>query len=196
MKLYVVDSSLCREGAKALSFREKLQLAKNLDKSGVDAILLNAPLSGKEELVVSRTIAGNIGCGAMLLCDSASAIEAAQEALKDAKRPCIAIRLPVSTVQMEYMYHKKAPQMLDVIAGLCAQASGICENVIFIAADASRAEEGFAAKACRAAVENGAKAVALCDDSGVCMPRQMGELAEAIDFCPVFVQPRNALDIR
>lgn len=195
MKLYVVDSSLCREGAKALSFREKLQLAKNLDKSGVDAILLNAPLSGKEELVVSRTIAGNIGCGAMLLCDSASAIEAAQEALKDAKRPCIAIRLPVSTVQMEYMYHKKAPQMLEVIAGLCAQASGICENVIFIAADASRAEEGFAAKACRAAVENGAKAVALCDDSGVCMPRQMGELAEAIDFCPVFVQPSNALDM-
>ena len=195
MKLYVVDSSLCREAAKALSFREKLQLAKTLDKSGVDAILLNAPDGSKEELVISRTIAGNIGCAAMVLCHSAAGIEAAQEALKEARNPSIAIQLPISTVQMEYMYHKKAPQMLEQIAALCAQAAAICENVVFIAGDASRAEEGFAAKACRTAAVSGAKAVVLCDDSGVCLPRQMGELAAGIDFCPVFVQPSNALDM-
>lgn len=195
MKLYVVDSSLCQEGAKTLSFREKLQLARTLDGSGVDAILLPAPGAGKEARVVSRTIAGSIGCTAMLPCDSEESAAAAWECLKEAKNPAIAVTLPISTVQMEYMYHKKAPQMLETIASLCRAASGLCENVIFFAGDASRAEEGFAAKACATAAENGAKAVVLCDDSGVCLPQELGALAAQIQGCPVYVQPSNALDM-
>lgn len=195
MKLYVIDSSLCRDGAKNLSFREKLQLAKTLDGSGVDAILLPAPALSKEERVISRTIAGSISCAAMLPCDSEESAQAAWECLKDAKNPAIAVSLPISTVQMEYMYHKKAPQMLQVIASVCKAAAGLCENVVFFAGDASRAEEGFAAQACAMAAENGAKAVVLCDDSGVCLPQEMGALVAGVQGCPVYVQPSNALDM-
>ncbi len=195
MKLYVMDSSLCQEGAKALSFREKLQLAKTLDASGVDALLLPALNGSKEDAVICRTIAASMGCGVMLPCNSEEAIAAAWECLKGAKAPGIAICLPVSTVQMEYMYHKKAPKMLEVIASLCKVASAVCENVIFMAGDASRAEEGFAASACAVAAENGAKAVVLCDDSGVCLPQALGALVSQISGCPVYVQPSNALDM-
>ena len=195
MKLYVVDSSLCREGAKTLSFREKLQLAKTLDGSGVDAILLTAPAGSKEEQVVCRTIAGSIGCAAVLPCHSEEGIEAAWECLKEAKNPCIAVSLPISTVQMEYMYHKKAPQMLETIASLCAAAKAVCDNVIFIAGDASRAEEGFLAKATAAAAENGAKAAIVCDDSGICLPQELAALVSQVTACPVYVQPSNALDM-
>ncbi len=194
MKLYVVDSSLCQDSAKALSFREKLQLAKTLAASGVDALLLPALDGSKEGAVISRTIAGAVSCAAILPCDSLEGVAAAWECLKEASSPGIAIALPISTVQMEYMYHKKAPKMLEAIASLCKAASSFCENVIFFAGDASRAEEGFAAQACGVAAENGAKAVVLCDDSGVCLPQELGALVAQAQG-PVYVQPSNALDM-
>ncbi len=195
MKLYVMDSSLCQEGAKTLSFREKLQLAKTLAASGVDAILLPALGGGKEEAVICRTIASAVNCSVFVKGDSEAAISAAWECLKEAKAPGIAVSLPISTVQMEYMYHKKAPKMLETIACLCQAASALCDNVVFIAGDASRAEEGFAASACAAAVESGAKAVILCDDSGGCLPQEMGAMVAKISGCPVYAQPNNALDM-
>ncbi len=194
MKLYVMDKTLSLDSTKALSFREKLQLAKTLAACGADALLLPALTGGKESAVICRTIAQSVGCGVMIPCHSVDAVNAAWDCVKDAKAPGIAICLPVSTVQMEYMYHKKAPQMLDAIAAICQAASALCENVIFMAGDASRAEAGFAAKACAAAAQNGAKAVVLCDDSGVCLPQELGELVAQVQG-PVYVQPSNALDM-
>ncbi len=197
MKLYVVDSSLCQESARALSFREKLQLGKLLDRSGVDALLLPALSGGKEASVVCRTIAQSVSCAVAVSCDSEGAVSAAWDCLKDAKNPVIAIRLPISTVQMEYHYHKKAPQMLEKIAALCQAARALCPQVLFIAGDASRAEDGFARMACACAWENGADAVMLCDDSGIYFPQELAELVSQV-AAPgknVYVQPSNALDM-
>ncbi len=197
MKLYVVDSSLCQEGAKALSFREKLQLAKTLAGSGVDALLLPALDGSKEAAVICRTIAQSIGCAALLPCHSEDGVKAAQECLTGCENAAIAVMMPVSTVQMEYSYHKKAPQMLQAIAATCAAATQTGKQVIFFAGDASRAEEGFAAQACATAWENGADAVVLCDDSGVCFPQELAALVGDVAACgkPVYVQPSNALDM-
>ncbi len=197
MKLYVVDSSLCQDGIKALSFREKLQLASLLDRSGVDALLLPALSGGKEDAVVCRTIAQSVSCAAMVACDSEDAATAAWACVQSAKTPVLAVTLPISTVQMEYHYHKKAPQMLQRIAAVCQAASSLCPNVLFIARDASRAEDGFAAQACAVACENGAQAVMLCDDSGVYFPQELAELVRQAAPCgkPIYVQPSNALEL-
>ncbi len=195
MKLYVMDNSLCQEDAKALSFREKLQLAKQLDGCGVDMLMLPALDGSKEHAVICRTIAQSVNCATVLPCDSANALQAAWECLSTAKSGYLAVQFPISTVQMEYMYHKKAPQMLDAIATLCQAASALTEKVIFIAGDASRAEEGFAAKACSVASENGAKAVVLCDDCGSSLPQELGALVSQIQGTAVYVQPSNALQM-
>ncbi|MBR6792858.1 MAG: hypothetical protein IKM48_00695, partial [Clostridia bacterium] len=70
--------------------------------------------------------------------------------------------------------------------------------VELVARDASRAEEGFIAACCKAAAENGASAVTLCDDSGIYFPEDYAalirEIKEAADI-KVYVQPSDALSM-
>ena len=195
-KLYVSDMTLCCV-AGGISFREKLNAARLLEKAGVDAIVLPRLGESKEDTVVCRTIAAAVNCGVGLSCDSESSLAAAWECLKDAKNPAVLIELPVSTVQMEYMYHLKAPKMLERIASLCSEASKLGCKVEFVARDASRAEAGFAEMCCRTAAENGASAVTLCDDSGILFPGEFAALVKEVKAvgCKVYVQPSNELDL-
>ncbi len=197
MKLQVMDLSLTLQEMSALSFREKLLLARRLDGCGVDGLLLPQLSGEKETAVICRTIAEALNCTAMLPCDSLDGVNAAWACLKNAKDPCIVISLPVSTVQMEYHYQKKADKMLVLIRSLCATASELCGKVLFLAKDASRAEAGFTAAACAAACESGAGAVAICDDSGVCFPQELAALVTEVAACgkKVFVCPSNAMDM-
>ncbi len=179
-----------------LSFRERLQIAKTIAQAGVDRMVLPALTGKKEDVVIWRTIAESIPCTAAMVCgDSEASIQAAWDCVKSAQKPCLRIVLPISTVQMEYRYHKKAAAMLDFLAELCRTASNLCENVEFVAEDASRAEEGFAASCAKTAWENGAKGVTICDDSGVFFPEHYTALlAEIRAVCgaKIYVQPSDA----
>lgn len=182
-----------------LSFRERLNIASRLEKAGVDAIELPALNGGKEDAVVCRTIAGSVSCKVCIPCgDTQESLEAAWKCVEAAAKPCLQVIMPVSTVQMEYMYHLKSAKMLEKIAALCKAAGAVCGDVEFVARDASRAEPGFAAACCKAAAENGAKAVTLCDDGGVYFPEEFAALVKeikAVCDCEVFVQPSNALNL-
>lgn len=201
-KIYVSDVTLrmqCDTLKKALSFRERLNIASGLEKAGVDALELPAMTGGKEDAVICRTIASAVGCRlAIPVGDSVSSLAESWQCVSAAKDPCLQVVLPVSTVQMEYSYHLKAEKMLDKIATLCAAAAKYCPNVEFVARDASRAEPGFAAACCKAAAENGAVAVTLCDDSGSFFPEEMAALVKEVKACcpsAVYVQPGNALNM-
>ncbi len=199
-KLYVSDITLrvaAEELGHEVSFREKLNIAARLQQTGVDAVELPFIKAGKEDVVVYRTIAESVsGCAVCIPCDSEEAIAAAAECVKANANTVIQISLPISTVQMEYTYHIKAPKMLQKIAALCETASAVTDKVELVARDATRAEAGFAVECAKVACENGAKAVTLCDDGGVCFPDEMATLVrEVIDagIDAVYVQPSNAL---
>lgn len=202
-KLLVFDTTLrvmCEELKKDISFREKLSIASLLEKAGVSGIELPALLGGKEDSVINRTVASNLESSTVSISagDSAESLNEAYDSVKEAKSSCIQVILPVSTVQMEYMYHLKTTKMLDKIADMCKQASAVCDNVEFVAKDASRAEDGFAAMCCKTAAENGAKAVTLCDDAGVYFPEEFAALVKEVkSVCSaaVYVQPSNALNL-
>ncbi len=182
-----------------LTFREKLNIASRLEKAGVDVLELPGLTGGKEDAIVCRTLAGSVSCKVCIPCgDSEADLEAAWKCVEHASQPCLQVILPVSTVQMEYLYHLKAPKMLEMVAAMCAAASKLCSDVEFVARDASRAEAGFAADCCRMAVESGAKSVTLCDDGGVCFPEELASLVKEVKAacgCPVYVQPSNALNM-
>ena len=182
-KLFVSDITLRVAGEELgheISFREKLNIANLLQKTGVDAIELPFIKSGKEDAVVYRTIAESVSSAVCIPCDSEEAVNAAAECVKVNPLTVIQICVPVSTVQMEYTYHAKAPKMLEKIAALCKMASEISNNVELVARDATRAEEGFAVSCAKAAYENGAKAVTVCDDSGVYFPDEIAKLIKDI----------------
>ena len=201
-KLYVSDITLRildETLETALSFRERLTIASRLEKSGVNVIELPALTGSKENAVIFRTIAEAVECGiAVPVGFSEESVAAAWNTVHSAAHPILQVILPVSTVQMEYLYHLKAPKMLDKIAQLCKAASAVCADVEFVARDATRAEAGFTAQCCQTAVQNGAKSVTLCDDNGCCFPGELAQLvAEVCASCPaeVFVQPSNALSM-
>ncbi len=201
-KVFVSDVSLrvLAEQKKVLSFRERLNIAQQLDATGIDAIELPPVSNEKEDPVIFRTIAGAVKNAGISIAAGGSieSLKAAWQCIQDAKKPCIQIVLPTSTVQMEYMYHLKAPKMLEKLAELCKCAASLCPCVEFVAQDASRAEAGFVAQCCKTAEENGAVAVTLCDDSGICFPEDFAAMVKEVkEACNlrVYVQPSNALKL-
>ena len=167
-KIDVVDVTLrvATELNKDLSFRETLAVSKSLEKIGVNAIELPSIQNKKEQAVVSRTIAEDVNATISVACSDANSVEQVFEPIKGAKNSRICIAMPVSTTQMEYFYHAKAPKMLEKIAQAVEKAKEFAQ-VEFVAIDASRAEEGFVEQCAKTAFEKGASIVTLCDDAGI-----------------------------
>ena len=166
------DNSSQREVA--LSFKEKIEIAKLLDNLCVDTVELSALSDIKTDTLLYRTISSlmknsSVSCPAGM---SVSDIDNAWEAISSAKYPKLIVKLPVSTVQMEYICHKKPDKMLDYIKELVEYSVSKCSYVEFSAEDATRAEKEFLTKAIKTAVNAGAKAVTVCDTAGIMLPEE------------------------
>ena len=182
MKL--IDMTL-REGfairGRELTFKEKLEIARSLDRLKADTIEL-APISGsKADQLANRTIASMVATRISAAVDiSAGNIEETWESVKTARKPKLNLLVPVSTVQMEYICHKKAPAMLDLIREQVKACRFFSENVEFTAIDATRAESAFLYDAIHAAIESGANKITLCDTAGIMMPDEFGAFVAAV----------------
>ncbi|MBQ7300096.1 MAG: hypothetical protein IJW77_09660 [Clostridia bacterium] len=188
------------EKKETLSFREKLTIVKSMDASGIDRIELPGMDGTKADAVVLRTIADTaVNCAVALDAGlTEESVAAAWDVIKSAKKPVLQIVVSASTVQMEYLYHVKAPQMKEKIAALVGCASALCENVELVIRDATRAEEGFAAECAATAEAVGAKYVTLCDDSGVYFPEDWAALIESVKGAcslPVYVEVSDTLNM-
>ena len=188
------------EKKETLSFREKLQIVKSMDASGIDRIELPAMDGSKADAVVYRTAAETAENCAIAIDAGITAedVAAAWDVIKSAKKPILQIVISASTVQMEYTYHVKAPQMLEKITELVTAAKALCEDVELVIRDATRAEEGFAAKCAQTAAAAGAKSVTLCDDSGAFFPEDYEALIASVKAAcdaAVYVEPSNALNL-
>ena len=188
------------ENAQTLSFRDKTNIARVLDKIGVDAIELAPIKSVKEDTVVNRTISGLIKSAAVKIPVgfNAESVEIAFSSISSAEKPCLQVVVPSSTVQMEYMYHMKAPAMLEKAVELVKLAKEKCERVELVALDASRADRAFLKDLLKAAADNGALAVTVCDDAGIMMPDEISELVRDIKLvcnATLFVQMSNAISM-
>ena len=134
---------LSEDRAVSLLFREKSAIANCADLLGVDAIELPPVKSLREDTIIYRTIAQNVQNAVLAIPVgfSGAEVESAWECVKEAKQPRLQIELPVSTIQMEYMYHIKQAKMIEKIAELTKAAKAVCEDVEFSALDATRADE-------------------------------------------------------
>lgn len=177
----------------SLLFREKAAIAACAASIGADAIELAPVKNAREDAIIYKTISGNVQdtTVAIPVGFTEGEVNTAWECIKDAKKPRLQIELPASTVLMEYTYHVKADKMLLKIGELVKYARTLCGDVEFTALDATRADVAFLVAAVKAAEENGATVITICDDAGISLPEEIAELTKAIKSetsLPVYVQ--------
>lgn len=176
-KISITDITLRRasEGG-TLGFKEKLEIAKALDKLNVSAIELAALTENKADSIFVKTLASLIHNTALALPVglTGDGVRRAWEALRQADRPRLIVDVPVSSVQMEYIARKKPEQMLETIREQVSLAVSLCPDVEFCAEDASRAEFGFLCQAIEIAIQAGAGSVSICDTAGILLPDEFG----------------------
>ncbi len=201
-KIIVSDVTLSAiaEQELSLTFRERLAIVEKLDASGVDYIELPTLINSKENEVIYRTIVASVKNATVKIpigVDTES-LAFALECGKKANNLCLQVVMPVSTAQMEYKYHLKAPLMQAKIGELVKNAKEVCDCVEFVAIDAFRAEEGFLEACVKTAVDTGACSVTISDDAGIAFPEDYAKVIKSIkNACDVsvFVQPSDALDM-
>ncbi len=202
-KISIADitlKKLSEERNTALLFREKTAIAACADSIGADVVELPEIKNIREDTIIYKTIAQKIADAfvAVPVGFDEEGINVAWECIKDAKKPCLQIELPVSTVQMEYTYHIKSDKMLNKIASLTEASKNICKDVEFSAVDATRADVDFLIAAAKQAEASGATLITICDDAGVSLPEKIAELVEIIKKqvnIPVYVKVSDRLNM-
>ena len=170
-------------GGFSLSFREKIELAKLLDRLGVDVIEVSRIANRRIDTLLVKSLASAVRDSVIALplnTEDADAAETAWNAVKDAAHPRLQVELPVSTVQMEYLCHRKPAQILDMIRTLTARCAAFGCETEFVAEDAGRSEPEFLSAAIEAAVEAGAGLITVCDTAGTLLPDEFGSAVAAI----------------
>ncbi len=180
----IIDMTLREPGARGadtLSFKEKLEIARTLDRLKLDTIELSPIGTAKADQLSNKTIASMVGTTLSAAVEiGCGTIEETWESIRSARHPQLNLLVPVSTVQMEYTCHKKAPAMLELIAEQVKLCRFFCETVEFSAVDATRAETDFLYKAIDTAIANGASRVTLCDTAGIFLPDEFGAFVTAL----------------
>lgn len=183
VKIYDITlREIGRSRASALSFKERVEIARTLDRLQVDAIELPALKDGKADVLSNKTIASVVS-GARLSAAAGLSVESVDEtweSVKGAGRPALHVMLPASAVQMEYLCHKKAPAMLALAGELTARARYHTERVEFSALDATRADPEVLYQLLSAAVEAGAGTVTVCDTAGIMTPDECAAFIRAV----------------
>lgn len=158
--------------------KEKVQIAKQLEKWGIDAIEAGFPFASPGDFEAVKAIAENVEkmtVVGLARCQKAD-IDRAYEALQHAVNPQIHVFLATSPVHMEYKL-KMTPE--DVIASIkehVAYAKTKFEKVQFSPEDATRTEKTFLLKAVQTAIDAGATIINVPDTVGYTNPTEYGAL--------------------
>lgn len=205
--LYVSDVTLRMQQERAdcaLSFKEKLEIAKALDRLGPDCIELGQIADARVDALLVKSIAAVVTHSGLALpvALSTEGVDAAWQALHEAKRPRLQIAVPTSTVQMEYLCHKKPDALLALVSTLVSHAKSLCGDVEFVALDATRSDPAFLARAVETACGAGVNTVTLCDTAGVMLPDEFAAFVKnlrqgvpALAGCVLYVQCADTLSL-
>jgi 2-isopropylmalate synthase len=176
-QVLIFDTTL-RDGEQSpgisLNTEEKLEIAQQLARLGVDVIEAGFPIAspGDFEAVreIARQVNGPIIAG--LARANATDIERAWEAVKDSERPRIHTFVSTSEIHIEHQMRSSHDDVRGLARASVAQARALCEDVEFSPMDATRAEVGFTAEICQIAIDEGATTINIPDTVGYTMPEE------------------------
>lgn len=166
-----------------LSFRQKLEFSKLLDKLGVSVIETCGLSNGKKDVLLVKSLASAIRNSTLAIpvdIFSTDSISETWNALMDARHPRLQVSVPVSTVQMEYLCHLKPAAVLELVGSKVKECKSLCDDVEFIAVDFTRADTDFLFSIIDTAIQNGATVITMHDSAGTLFGFEFHEVIEAI----------------
>ncbi len=178
-RVRIFDTTL-RDGEQSpgisLNRQEKLEIAQQLARLGVDIIEAGFPITspGDFEAVqaIARTVEGPVICG--LARTSKQDIDAAWNAVKDSERPCIHTFISTSDIHIEHQLQTTREDVKGQALAAVAHAKQYLDDVEFSPMDATRAEVEFTAEVVQIAIDEGATTINIPDTVGYAMPHEFG----------------------
>jgi 2-isopropylmalate synthase len=188
-RVIIFDTTL-RDGEQSpgisLNSGEKLEIAHQLARLGVDVIEAGFPIASPGDFesvrAIAREVHGPIVAG--LARAHAADIERAAEAVRDAPRPRIHTFISTSDIHIEHQLQSTRADVLGQARAAVAHAKSFVDDVEFSPMDATRADVDFTAEVLTAALEEGATTINIPDTVGYTMPHEyralLGRLYELV----------------
>ncbi len=184
-RVLIFDTTL-RDGEQAagtsLNPQEKLEIARQLEKLGVDIIEAGFPISSQGDFEAVRLIARELSNSTVCALSHANreAIDRAWEAVKPARKGRIHIFLSTSSMHLAYQLKKSQADVLKLAGRMVAHARGYLDDVEFTPMDSTRTDPKFLFEILEAVIESGATTVNIADTVGYTTPAEFGKLIENI----------------
>ncbi len=165
-----------------LSFKEKIELAKLLDKLGVSVIEVEGIRNPRIDALRIKSIASAVkdSIVAAPVELSQAGVDAVWAALREARHPRLQVCAPFSSVQMEYLSHKKPDAMLRAVTETIEACRALCPDVEFVADDATRSDPALLRQAIETAIPAGASTVTVCDTAGTMLPEEFSRFVAGL----------------
>ncbi len=181
MKSIIISDMTLSLSNENLSFKEKIEVARQLDKLNVNVIDMPTIVNETTDALFIRTASTFIKNSIISVSTglTVEGVERAYSAVCNAKNKRLKICIPVSTVQMEYTCHKKPNKLLEVLDEVIKTAASKCDVELFLI-DATRADNKFLKALMETAIPYGVKTVTLCDDEGVMLPDEISSFIKGI----------------
>jgi 2-isopropylmalate synthase len=188
-RVIIFDTTL-RDGEQSpgisLNTAEKLEIAQQLARLGVDVIEAGFPIASPGDFEAVRAIArevdGPIITG--LARAHAADIERAAEAVRDSQRPRVHTFISTSDIHIEHQLQSTRADVLGQARAAVAHARALVEDVEFSPMDATRADVEFTAEVLQAALDEGATTINIPDTVGYATPAEyaafLGRLYELV----------------
>jgi len=184
-RIYIFDTTL-RDGEQSpgvsLNAGEKLQIARQLARLGVDVIEAGFPVASPGDFEAVRAIAREVRgvTIAGLARTSFDDIDRAWEALKDAEQPRIHTFIATSDIHLRHKLRMSAEQVLEAAVAAVKRAKGYVSDVEFSAEDASRSELDFLCRVLEAVIAAGATVINIPDTVGYAVPDEFARFIREI----------------
>lgn len=180
-KVLIFDTTL-RDGEQSpgisLNAGEKLEIARQLARLGVDIIEAGFPITSLGDFEAVKTISEKVKGPVIAALARAvdGDIERAWEAIQDAETPRIHTFINTSPVQMKYQLKKEPDEVLEMAVHAVKKAKSLCSDVEFSAMDATRSDNEFLYRIFAAAINAGATTINVPDTVGFMLPEEYGRL--------------------
>ena len=184
-QIKIFDTTL-RDGEQSPGYsmnkKEKLRLARQLERLGVDVIEAGFPIASDGDFETVKAIAETVTNSTVAgLCRTTDAdIERAAKAVEKAKKPRIHTFIATSDIHMKYKLCKTREEVIESAIYAVVKASSYCDDVEFSAEDASRSDPQFLYEVFEAAISAGATTINVPDTVGYALPWEFGELIKGI----------------
>ncbi len=180
-RILIFDTTL-RDGEQSpgysMNTREKLEMAKQLARLGVDVLEAGFPIASEDDFQAVKAVAQQLKGGPIIagLCRARDIdINRAWEALKHAERPRIHTFIATSEIHIKYKLKSTQEEVLEATVAAVKRAKRCTEDVEFSAEDAHRTDQDFLCRVVEAAIKAGATTINIPDTVGYGFPWEFGQ---------------------